>query len=397
MTLPNIASTGSTAKPRWPSTRSAVRILHVSEVIKGGVGTYLREIIALQRQTYGDESIAVMIPASQRAELPVPSGVDLRTFDDTSSRLISALRLARATYKLVVDIAPDVVHIHSTFAGAAIRPILALSRCPARIIYCPHGWAFDRDFSPLTRRCVQLVEWIWSHWCDAIVCVSNYERDAAIEIGVAEKKLFLVRNGLPKRAPEPEGISIDWPSSSRRILFVGRFDRQKGIDILFDALRELGNEAFAFIAGDSLRSSLGTLPTNARYVGWLTPRLLQAYYRSADVVVMPSRWEGFGLVALEAIRAGVPVIASRVGGLPEIVKDGITGLLIEPDDKRALAAALRSMRERIPCAMSADERRSFMDKFSIERVHRELCELYCTVDKTLVFADNFGQRPRRSH
>jgi len=107
MTGPNMAALQSAPKTKPARTRRAPRILHVSEVIKGGVGTYLREIVALQRQTYGADRIALMIPASQRAELTVPSGVDLRTFVDTSSRLVSALRLTSATHQLVAELDPQ--------------------------------------------------------------------------------------------------------------------------------------------------------------------------------------------------------------------------------------------------------------------------------------------------
>ena len=372
-----------------------MRILHVSEVIKGGVCTYLREIIALQRQTYGPGSIAAIVPHSQSKELPVPSGVDLVTFDDKGNRVVGALRLARATRKLIALFDPDIVHIHSTFAGAVLRPLLAASRGRATVIYCPHGWAFDRDCHPFIGRGVKWLEWLWSHWCDAIVCVSAYERAAAIRIGVGEHKLILVRNGLPRRAPEADPVSISWPNGSRRLLFVGRFDRQKGIDILFGALRELGDDAFAIIAGDSLRAGLGILPKNARNAGWLAPAQLEAYYRSAEVVVMPSRWEGFGLVAVEAMRAGVPVVASRVGGLSEIIEDGETGLLVEPDDKASLVEALRSLKEQSLRVMGDAAYRRFLEKFTIDDTHRGLCELYHRFEPTSAIAEELNDSTAR--
>ncbi len=139
------------------------------------------------------------------------------------------------------------------------------------------------------------------------------------------------------------GGTVAWPPGARRLLFVGRFDQQKGIDILFSALRRLGDSAFACIVGDSLHTSLQDLPSNARYVGWLNPSGLEAYYRSAEIIVMPSRWEGLPLVAIEAMRAGLPIIASNVGGLPEIVENGETGLLIPPNDVDALVEAIRDL------------------------------------------------------
>ncbi|MGH9643773.1 MAG: glycosyltransferase family 4 protein [Terriglobales bacterium] len=306
----------------------------------------------------------------------MPSGVDLVTFDDDNNRVVSALCLARRTLKVISEFDPHIVHIHSTFAGAILRPLLAGRRCRATIIFCPHGWAFDRDVGPLARRCMKWLERLWSHWCDAIVCVSEHERKAGAGIGIVERKLVLIRNGLPSRAPAAAPVSVDWPNDTTRLLFVGRFDRQKGIDILFAALRDIGHEIFAVIAGDSLRAGLGELPSNARYAGWLTPGQLEAYYRRAEVVVMPSRWEGLPLVALEAMRAGVPIIASGVGGLPEIVEDGKTGILIRRTDKESLVETLRSLKTNPLRAMGEAGRRRFLDNFTIDDAHTKLFQLY---------------------
>lgn len=358
-----------------------MRILHVSEVIKGGICSYLREIIALQRQTFGEDCIAAVIPATQSDDLPTPPGVTLTTFDDIGSRIVNALRLARRTWEVMAAFDPDVLHIHSTFAGAVLRPLLAARGCRARIIYCPHGWAFERELPAWMARSVGLLEYVWSRWCDYIVCVSEHERSAAMRVGINSAKLVLIRNGIPKHAPKFPPIAVEWPDGCTRLLFVGRFDRQKGVDILFDALRGLEGEAFAIIAGDSLRGGVGTLPRNARNVGWLTPPQLEAHYRSADAIVMPSRWEGFGLVALEAMRASVPVIASRVGGLVEIVVDGETGTLLDPVNKESLAKAIRALKMLPLRTMGNAGYQRFVECFTIDAAHETLCKLYHKADQ----------------
>jgi glycosyltransferase involved in cell wall biosynthesis len=223
---------------------------------------------------------------------------------------------------------------------------------------------------------VQGFERLSAHWCEAIVCVSRHERLSAVQAGIPSEKLVVVQNGLPRQRPEAEPLILDWPPDARRLLFVGRFDRQKGVDVLFEALRQLGDDAFAYIVGDSLHTTLGALPPNARYAGWMTPSALESYYRSAEVIVMPSRWEGFPLVALEAMRAGLPIIASNVGGLPEIVEDGETGILIPPNDASALVNSIRSLApERLKqMGLSAAER--FSRSWTSEAAHRSLSELY---------------------
>jgi glycosyltransferase involved in cell wall biosynthesis len=114
--------------------------------------------------------------------------------------------------------------------------------------------------------------------------------------------------------------------------------------------------------------------------GWLPPAEIEAFYRSADVVVVPSRWEGFGLIAVEAMRAELPVIASRVGGLPEIVVDGETGVLIPPADKGALVRALRDLSDEKLAAMGRAGRQRFLRYFTLDRVHRQIAELYASAE-----------------
>jgi glycosyltransferase involved in cell wall biosynthesis len=162
------------------------------------------------------------------------------------------------------------------------------------------------------------------------------------------------------------------------VLFVGRFDRQKGTDLLLEALAELQDSVFCYLVGDTVLgdASLRALPPNARTTGWLAPSAIEAFYQSADVVVVPSRWEGFGLIAVEAMRAELPVIASRVGGLPEIVLDGETGVLLPPDDKASLVNALRDISDDRLAAMGRAGRQRFLRHFTLDRVHRQITELY---------------------
>src|SRR5690606_9841845 len=102
-----------------------------------------------------------------------------------------------------------------------------------------------------------------------------------------------------------------------RLLFVGRFDRQKGVDIFCEVLKRLGSRAYGVMVGGAvLHDSINLeYPYNVRTVGWRPKNELASFYRSADILVVPSRWEGFGLVAAEAMSLGCPVIASNVGGL----------------------------------------------------------------------------------
>jgi glycosyltransferase involved in cell wall biosynthesis len=354
-----------------------MKIVHAAENIKGGVGAYLRDLLVAQRDSFGAGVVVALVPESQREMLGTPEGVEIVTFNDSGARFVNACRLAWRMRQVVSRTQPRVVHLHSTFAGAALRPLMRLIASATTVIYCAHGWAFDRDSSLVSRLAAMLLERVLARWCDAVVCISDYELRAAERIGIPPSKLHLVSNGIPHDAP-CVADNGNWPDERRRVLFVGRFDRQKGTDVLLAALAELQDSTFCYLVGDAVLgdTSLASLPANAQTTGWLSPGEIEAFYRSADVVVVPSRWEGFGLIAVEAMRAELPVIATRVGGLPEIVVDGETGVLMPPADKDALVRALRDLSDERLAAMGRSGRQRFLRHFTIDRVHRQIAALY---------------------
>jgi glycosyltransferase involved in cell wall biosynthesis len=356
------------------------RIVHAAETSGGGLATYIGHLIKMQRDFFGPGCITAILPESQSQFMRSVPGVEVLTFDDSAGRVVNAFRLARRLKEFVNGGQPNVVHLHSTFAGAVLRPMLLKLKSKTKIIYCPHGWAFDRKMSSYAQYGAKWIERKLAPLCHAIVCISYHEVRAARQCGIAPEKLVLVRNGVPMVAPTPaiDPASIAWPEGKRRILFVGRFDRQKGVDVLLRAVSELKDQVFACIVGDSVVDNLPVASDaeNVRLCGWLSPAQLEAYYQSADVVVIPSRWEGFGLVAAEAMRAGLPVIASNVGGLTEIVDDGVTGILIPTDDEKVLVQTLRDLTDAHLRAMGKAGRERFLRDFTMERTHREICELY---------------------
>ncbi len=366
-------------------TRRAFRIVHAAETSGGGLATYLGHLLTMQRELFGPGCITAILPKSQSQFLDSLNGIDVLTFDDSAGRMRNAFRLARRLREYASGGQPDVVHLHSTFAGAVLRPMLRGLRRRSKIIYCPHGWAFDRRMSTYAEYGAKWIERSLAPFCDAIVCISHHEVFAARRCGIPADKLILVRNGVPLTPPAPEvdPASIIWPPGKRRILFVGRFDVQKGVDVLLRACVNLKDRVFACIVGDSVVDHLAHYANadNVRLLGWLTAPQIEAYYRSADAVVIPSRWEGFGLVAAEAMRAGLPVIASNVGGLKEIVDDGVTGVLIPADDDKALTDVLRDLSDAQLRAMGRAGKERFVREFTMERTHRELCDLYFAAER----------------
>ncbi len=194
-----------------------------------------------------------------------------------------------------------------------------------------------------TRRAFKSVERLLARRCDATIAISaslgKFTHDTA---GVTPT---VVHYGLSAPANPPPAKDRSLPVT---LLSVGRLEPQKGHDVLLHAFQALVRDrpgARLWIAGDGrLRSDLVALAEKlevhpqVEFLGWRTD--VDDLFQHADVLVHPARWEGFGLVLLEAMRAAVPIVATKVGAIPEVVLDGETGILVEREAPTALAEGL---------------------------------------------------------
>jgi glycosyltransferase involved in cell wall biosynthesis len=364
-------------------TASSLKVLHVAQTAQGGVGSYLEEVMPLQARAYGFDSIRAVLPAEHAAAFPGLLPQWLVTFPARRSRLLSTWKMTVATIDMVRSFRPDVIHLHSTFAGLALRPILQLFFQRTPVVYCAHGWSFDRRVGRSQIRISRSAERLLARLCDRIVCVSRKDYERGSSAGIPPDMMTVILNGISDHSlfGEPTFQHL-WPNQGLKILFVGRLDAQKGIDVLITAMRQLDNRGFAVVVGASVADQqvLTSTPANMKVLGWLPRGQINQLYAAADVLVMPSRWEGLPIVALEAMRAGLPVVATRVGGIPEAVVDGITGWLVDVDAPLQLAAVLESLDAATLSRMSANARRCFLDLFRSERVAQELDQLYRSIE-----------------
>jgi len=356
-----------------------LKVLHVAQTAQGGVGSYLEEILPLQADIYGSDCIRAVLPAEHAAAFPGLLPAWLATFAAPGAgRWLSTWRMTALAVNIVRRWRPDVVHLHSTFAGLAMRPILLLLGRP-RVVYCAHGWSFDRQAGSSQIQLYRSLERLLARLCDRIVCVCRQDYVRGTSAGIPRSKMSVVVNGIADHRLPGTSPRVDlWPGTGLKILFVGRLDAQKGVDVLFAALRQIGERGFAIVAGSPVvgRERGESTPGNAKVLGWLPREQIGQLYAAADVLVMPSRWEGLPIVALEAMRAGLPVIATRVGGIPEAVEDGVTGRLIDVDAPSQLAAVLISLDAATLRRMSDNARRRYLESFQIQRVAHQLDELY---------------------
>jgi glycosyltransferase involved in cell wall biosynthesis len=223
-----------------------------------------------------------------------------------------------------------------------------------------------------------------------VVAISNYTAGELRELADVPIEVIPYTISLPEAAPAPS-MSQD---GTGPVLFVGRLVERKGVAHLVEAIARLAGGSVGprlEIVGDgpertgleALAQRLG-VADRVVFRGKIPPAELQASYARAAVCVLPSvldargDTEGLGVVLLEAMNHGTPVIASRIGGIPDIVEDGVSGLLVPPGDADALAAALRRLRDDPALARRLGEagRRRLREQFSWPAIVQRWLDLY---------------------
>lgn len=319
-----------------------MKILHVAETIQGGVASVMNHLISHQAQLSHD--ICCLTPQQQADSLNIPASAKIFYFNRTGRNISSFFRLLFAFIHTYRTHKPDIIHLHSTFAGVIVRCffLFCFSSRPV-IVYCPHAFSFLIDTNRFKRRMFVALEKLLLTKTEAVICVSNYERDIAITQGFNPQKLITIYNGVPT---QPDRDHAPQNLAPLKLLFVGRFDRQKGLDVLLDAFKKIDTTNMRLDIIGAPVNSTTKIPEkydNIIFHGWLNNIAIANFYRVANAVIVPSRWEGFAIVPLEAMSFGCSVVSSDATSLPEQVKHGETGLTFKSEDAHELGKVLSSL------------------------------------------------------
>lgn len=277
----------------------------------------------------------------------------------------------------------DVIHGHSSKAGFLVRTAAMLRGRTGRCVFTPHGWSFWVA-GGLVGRCFVLLERLAARWCRLVIAVSEAERDAGLREGVARPSQYrVILNGvdLARFGAEPS-------PEAGQILFIGRLARPKRPDLVLRAFRvvraQLPEAGLQLVGDGPQRSELEALARqlgveNARFLG--TRDDIPDLLCRVSCLVLASDWEGCPLAVLEAMAAGVPVVATRVGGVEELVEDGRTGSLVDAGDEQGLAAAIVALLSDPARAatLGANGRERARARFSRERMAAEVLSVYDTL------------------
>lgn len=261
---------------------------------------------------------------------------------------IRDLRALAQLRRAIADFGPDLVTTHSSKAGWLGRAVAAALRIP--VIFVVHGWLFRAgELSPY-EQVTRVVEWCAAPLAERLLAVCRYDRDIGVERGISSSAHFsVVHNGIPDLPPGQ--LRADPRRGPPRIVMVSRFAYPKDPVTVIRALAQLRELDWEFeLIGDGpdrpqVEAALRECSLGDRVKLMGTRNDVPERLAAAQLFVLVSMREGFPLSVLEAMRAGLPVVAASVGGISEAVEEGRSGHLVPPADPDALAAALRPLIE----------------------------------------------------
>ncbi|MGN6391749.1 MAG: glycosyltransferase family 4 protein [Gemmatimonadales bacterium] len=282
--------------------------------------------------------------------------------------------------QVFLELRPDLIAAHSSKAGTLAR--IAGRSLGIPVVFTAHGWAFTPGVPPAKAAVFRRVERIVGPLASRIITVSEFDRRLALEARVASAdRVITVHNGMPDL---PASAQADPGRSPPRLVMVARFMAQKDHATLFRALAGLTSSPWELdLVGDGplmadaerLAQSLG-LSGRVKFLG---QRLdVAAILAESQVFLLVTNWEGFPLSILEAMRAGLPVVATAVGGISESVEDGETGLLVPRGDasilRDRLGRLLASAELRV--RLGRNGRARYEGAFTLEHSVRRTIDVY---------------------
>lgn len=357
-----------------PDVKEPIRVLHLAESpYFGGIAAHIRSVVRAFRDRPGVTVSVATLPGRRD---------DRWLFDALGETNVHEVPMAgrfdfAAAGRLRDYVAHerfDVVHTHNYRSTL----LAAHARLPVPVVNTSHGMVVDPS---LTLRAYRWAELRAMRKLRATVAVSDFVNRWLMSKGVSGEQVRTIHNGYE---PEADGRTLERsklgvPGGATVYLFVGRLAHGKGIREFIDALRGI-EQAFAVVVGDGpLRKDSEAVAHAGRVAAHFAgvQRDVSPYYRLANVVVLPSRMEALPMTLIEAAAFGKPVVASNVGGIPEIVVDGETGLLVNVRDHAQLHDALCKLTDTsLHAKFGHAAQARWRERFSLDRMANSLESLY---------------------
>lgn len=391
--------------PQQQDGLAGLTVLHMSQPVEDGVARVVVDLVRAQVRAGARVVVGCPVPAAREragARDPVVPGPD--TLPQAAARAGARVvhwparrapgpglaRETAAASRLVRAVGPDLLHLHSAKAGLAAR-LAVRGRVPT--VFQPHAWSFDA-VGGATARAARAWERYAARWADRVLCVSDAECRAGRDAGVAAH-WSVVRNGvdLARFTPAADRDRVraalpalcDVGPGTPLVVCVGRLCAQKGQDVLlraWPAVTAALPAARLVLVGEGPERRRLLLETPPGTVLAGAARDTVPWYQAADVVVLPSRWEGMALAPLEAMACGSPVVTTDVSGARESLHPAdAAGCVVPVADAAALSAALlrlladRTLRTAVGQRALARAR----ERHDVARAAAGIAAMYCDV------------------
>ena len=381
-----------------------IKILYV--ITKSNWGGAQRYVFDLASKLPTDKFEVAVTSGGNGVLLQKLQSINIRTLEIKSLKrninLFKDIKLFWELFKIFRNEEPNIIHLNSSkmgFAGTVAARFLMLTfssfnRNIPRIIFTVHGWPFNEDRPMTVKFIFKFVSLVSLALSTKIICVSENIKQQTPMLKIFTSKLSVIKNGigLEKIYGKEEARALILKKITQKLNFdkntvwlgsIAELTKNKGLEFGLEAMQKLSNENLHwFIIGEGdleeklkIKAIKLQIEKQVHFLGYLENA--SAYLKAFDVYLLPSITEALGYTLLEAGMAAIPIVASAVGGVPEIIEDKKTGLLVEPKNPKALANAITYILENKEAAKELRERlhQKVLTKFTLNSM----------LEKTLVY------------
>lgn len=332
--------------------------------------------------------------------------------------ILKEIKASFALWNIFKTERPDIIHLNSSKIGGLGALVAYLARLknkltPAskkkyilnwQIIFTVHGWAFNEDRSRISRYIIRLIQWVTALFSDSIIIISNRDYRQAIHLPMVDRKKFILiplgiptdkLKFLPKLSARSELSKYTKIKISSRNCVVGaiaELTKNKGLPYLISAIDHLrSNESsvkklqIIIIGEGEDRERLQNLINIRELQSIITlsgfvPNASQ-YLQAFDFFVLPSLKEGLPYTLIEAMHAKIPIIATRVGGIPDLIEEDVNGIIVPPKNSGALTLAIEKLinDKRIRTRFAKESGKKIETKFSFDTMLSATIRLYNSI------------------
>ncbi|AIS52162.1 putative glycosyltransferase [Thermoanaerobacter kivui] len=365
---------------------SKTKVLHIIRRSEGGMKKHLLSLVRLlDKEKY---QIAIFCSFDQETQEYL-KGLGIQVFEvdiDDGINFKKDYKAIKSIRKIVSEFKPDIVHMHGAKASLVGR--IACYNKPVKSVVTVHNFLNYNNMNLYKKKLILGLSKILDKKTSQFIAVSNaLKNDLILNQNVDKNKIKVVYNCIDTTFYDETSFDLrkelNLPENSFVVGSIARLIPAKGVQDLIKAASILKNiNAYFVIAGDGpfkeeLQKMIEGLNLKDKFFLLGYRRDIPAFLRNLDVFVLPSHEEGFGISVIEALNEGIPVVATKVGGISEIIEDGINGILVEKGNHIELAKAIQRLLtdEELRKRLSLKGKNS-AEKYSCKKMVEEIEQIY---------------------